>query len=199
MVEDAETTFQFCDYLLQIFNTRKAIVIALQTRFNGLPIHSKMYYKSYYNTMAFDDIRNLIIIGVNGERNPTGLQQDCLGMTPLHNLACSTVHSLELYQLMIGEYPENLIIKDEWGTLPLLYAVWGNASEIVHFLVNRYQSLYPDHEFDWSDMVTALGRASASEGVIQNRLDVKQILSSEYNINWERVFGALRSATFFRP
>lgn len=75
--------------------------------------------------MTSDDIRKLIIIGVNGERNPTGLQQDCLGMTPLHILTCSTVHSLELYQLMIDEYPENLIIKDEWGALPLLYAVGG--------------------------------------------------------------------------
>lgn len=45
MVEDAETTFQTCADLLQIFNTSKAIVIALQTRCNGLPIHSKMYYK----------------------------------------------------------------------------------------------------------------------------------------------------------
>jgi hypothetical protein len=200
IVEDAESTFQFCDELLQIFNTRKAIVIALQTRFNGLPIHSKMYYKSYYDQMTAEEFLNTIIIGENGELDPTGFQQDCLGMTPLHILACSTVHSLELYRVMINNYPENLIVADAWGALPLLYAVLGNApSEIIHFLVNRYQSLYPDHGFDWRDMLITLARVSASEGVIQNLLDVKQILSSEYNINWERVFWALRSATFYRP
>jgi hypothetical protein len=58
---------------------------------------------------------------------PTGNQQDCLGMTPLPILACSTVQSLELYQFMINKYPRNLIVGDVWGTITLLYAVWGDA------------------------------------------------------------------------
>ena len=32
---------------------------------------------------------------------------------------------------MVEKYPENLIVEDAWGALPLLYAVWGDApSEI---------------------------------------------------------------------
>ena len=151
-----------------------------------------VYYKSNHNTTSSEGILNSLIIGDNGELDPTGLQQDCLGMTPLHILACSTVHSLELYQLIIEKYPANLIVEDAWGAVPLLYAVWGDApSEVVHFLVHSYQSFYPDHEFDWNDMVITLGRANASLTVIQNLLDVQRTLSPGYNIDWDRILGVL--------
>ena len=155
--EVAEKTFQYCWDLLSIFGTQEAIIIALRNRFYRLPVHSKMYYISYHNTMTSEEILNSIIIGENGELDPSGLQQDCLGMTPLHILACSTVQCLELYQLIVDKYPSNLIVEDAWGTVPLLYAIWGDApSEIVKFLVNRYQSLYPEHAFEWSTMLLTL-------------------------------------------
>jgi len=97
-----EYAFQYCFDLSQILGTEEAIVDALRNRFNELPFHSKMYYKSYHDQMTTEEIMNMIIIGENGELDPTGLQQDCLGMTPLHILACSTVHCLELYQLSIN-------------------------------------------------------------------------------------------------
>ena len=74
-----------------------------------------MYYKSYHDQMTTEEIMNTFIIGQNGELDPTGLRQDCLGMTPLHILACSTVPCLELFQLMVEKYPENLIVKESWG------------------------------------------------------------------------------------
>ena len=73
--------------------------------------------------MTLGEIQNAISIGENGELDPTGLQQDCLGMTPLHILACSTVQCLEQYQLMIDKYPANLIVEDAWGAVPLLIAI----------------------------------------------------------------------------
>jgi hypothetical protein len=112
-----------CSDLLHIFGTEEAIVNVLQIRFAELPVHSKMYYISYYNTMTVDEILNAFLIGDNGVIDPTGLQQDCLGMTPLHILTCSTVQCLELYQLIIDKYPANLIFEDAWGATPLLYAV----------------------------------------------------------------------------
>jgi hypothetical protein len=194
--EVAEKAFQYCWDLLSIFGTQEAIIIALRNRFYRLPVHSKMYYNSYHDRMTAEEILNSIIIGENGELDPSGLQQDCLGMTPLHILACSTVQCLELYQLMIANYPGNLIVTDAWGELPLLYAVWGDApSEIVHFLVNSYQSLYPEHEFDWDAMVITLCRADASEDVIRNLIDVQQTLSPEYNIDWDQVLGELSDIT----
>ena len=161
---------------------------ALRNRFNELPFHSKMYYKSYHDQMTTEEIMNTFIIGQNGELDPTGLRQDCLGMTPLHILACSTVPCLELFQLMVEKYPENLIVKDSWGATPLLYAVLGNApSQIVHFLVQSYQFLYPDHEFSWSDMLITLGRANSPRAVIQNLLNVRQMLSPGYIIDWDSI------------
>jgi hypothetical protein len=178
--------FSYCYDLLLIFSMEEAIVNALRNRFNRLPVHSKMCYISYY-PVVLEEIRNIIMIE-NGELDPTGFQQDCLGMTPLHILACSTIQCLELYQLMVDKYPNNLIVEDAWGATPLLYAIWGDApNEIVELLVKSYQSLYPNHEFDWNDMVITLGRANASTAVIQNLLDIQQSLSPKYNIDWDQV------------
>jgi hypothetical protein len=50
-----------------------------------------------------------------------------------------------------------------------MYVVWGNAtSEIFQFLVNKYQSIFPDREFDWNSMAETLGLANTPPAVIQN-------------------------------
>ena len=195
-VHDMYHAFVYCTDLLQIFDTVEAVVNALKIRFDKLPIHGKMYYLSYYNQTTMEELLNAITIGDNGELDPTGLQQDCLGMTPLHILACSTLHSLEPYQLIVDKYPANLIVEDAWGAVPLLYAIWGDVpTKIVQFLVNSYQSLYPDHAFDWNSMIITMGRANAPEGVIRNLLNTQPTLSPGYNIDWDQVLGVLAEET----
>jgi hypothetical protein len=190
----SDHAFNDCTDLLHIFHTHEAIIDALRNRFAGLPVHSIIYYKSYY-PISLEEIPNKIE-GIQYANIRSGLRQDCLGMTPLHILACSTVHSLELYQLIVDKYPANLIVEDAWGAVPLLYAVWGNApSEIIQFLVNSHQSHYPNHEFDYNDMVITLGRANASKVVIQNLLDIQQTLYPMYNIDWDQVLGVLVERT----
>ncbi len=49
-----------------------------------------------------------------GKLSDVGKLQDIVGMTPLHILACSTKHHLEMYQLLVEKYPENLVTKDQW-------------------------------------------------------------------------------------
>jgi hypothetical protein len=151
-----------------------------------------MYYISYYNTPTIrEEILHGFVLDENGLRNPTGLRQDCLGMTPLHILACSTA-CLELYQLMVDYYPENLIVEDSWGAIPLLYAVWGDAPrEVVQFLVRSYQSHYPSHEFNWTSMIMTLGRANALVSAIEHLLDIQQTLSPECSIDWNQVLVVL--------
>ena len=84
------------------------------------------------------------------------------------------------------------------GATPLLYAIWGDApSEIVQFLVTSYQSVYPNHEFDWNDMLLTLGQANASKGVIQNLIDVQQTLSPGYSFDWDQILGELARETSF--
>jgi hypothetical protein len=109
-------------------------------------------------------------------------------MTPLHILACSSVHDLELYRVIVEKYPTNLITEDRWGALPLLYAFWGVApSEIIHFLVESYKSLYPGHAFNWTLMVETMGRCDTPKERIENLLCSKQMHFPEQPIDWDHL------------
>ena len=87
---------------------------------------------------------------------------------------------------MIEKYPENLTTKDdEWGGYN---AVWGSApNEVVQLLVESYQTIYPEYEFDWTKMVGTLGRANAQESIIQMLLDLMQDSFPDKTIDWDRV------------
>jgi hypothetical protein len=133
-----------------LFGSDAEIIRVLQHRFDELPIHRIVYYQSYYH-----GVLQILIDAMNTRSDPrqtlhtqldlTGNQQDSLGMTPLHILVCSSVHDLEMYRVIVENYPTNLITEDRWGALPLLYAFWGAApNEIICFLLNSYQSLYPE-------------------------------------------------------
>jgi hypothetical protein len=152
-----------------LFGSEVEIIRMLKHRFDGLPIHCIVYYQSYNHEV----LQNLIA-ATNMKLDPMG--QDCLGMTPLHILACSSVHDLELYRVIVEYYPANLITEDRWGALPLLYAFWGNApSEIIQFLLESYQTLYPDYVFNWTLMVETIGRCDTPKENIENLLCVKQM------------------------
>jgi hypothetical protein len=146
----------------------------MQHRFDGLPIHSIVYYQSYnqgvlQNLIAAINMRSGQGRTLISKVDPTGNHQDCLGMTPLHILTCSTVHNLELYRLVLDNYPANLITEDRWGALPLLYAFWGAApDEIIQFLFESYQSLYPGYVFNWTMMVETMWRSDTANQSIEN-------------------------------
>ena len=83
--------------LLQLFGSEARIIRELQHRFDRLPIHKLVYYQSYYqgvlqNVIAAKNMR--FIRTLRSKLDPTGNHQDCLGMTPLHILACSSVHNM---------------------------------------------------------------------------------------------------------
>jgi len=98
----------------QLFGTIAEIISELQHRFDGIPIHRLIYYQSY-NQGVLQDLIAVINMRSGNKLNPTGNQQDCLGMTPLHTLVCSSVHNLALYRVIIEKYPTNLITEDRWG------------------------------------------------------------------------------------
>jgi hypothetical protein len=184
------TIFDEATDLLLLFDSIAEIISELKHRFDGLPIHRLVYYLSYNQGVLQD-----LIAAINmrsGQRrtlrsilDPTGNQQDCLGMTPLHILTCSSVHDLELYHVIIEKYPTNLITEDGWGATPLLYAFWGGApAEIIQFLLESYQSLYPDHVFNWTMMVETMGRCDTPKERIENLLHVQQTLFPEQSLNW---------------
>ena len=165
--------------LKQLFGSEEQIINALKHRFDNLPIHKMIYYQSYNNGHR-RSLRMML--------DTSGNEQDCLGMTPLHILACSSVQNLELYRVLIEKYPVNLITKDEWGALPLLYAVWGSApNEVVQLLVESYLTIYPDYELNWTLMVGTLGEAGASPDVLRNLIDLQQASFPGNTIDWGTV------------
>jgi hypothetical protein len=176
--------------LLQLFDSITVITSELQHRFDDLPIHFIVYYQSYHQGMlerliAAINMRSGQSRTLRPKLDPTGNQQDCLGMTPLHILACSSVHNLELYHVIVENYPTNLVTEDRWGALPLLYAFWGAApTEIIEFLIESYQSLYSSYEFNWTNMVETMGRCDTPKERIEILLHVKQMHFPEQPIDW---------------
>jgi hypothetical protein len=180
----------FADLQLLFGDSNAAIIRELQHRFDGLPIHRLFYYQSYHQgvlqkLIAVINMRSGQHRTLRSKLDPTGNQQDCLGMTPLHILTCSSMHNLELYRLIVEKYPSNLITEDRWGALPLLYAFWGAApTEIIQFLLESYHSLYPGHVFNWTMMVETMGRCDTPKERIENLLHVKQIHFPDQPIDW---------------
>ena len=155
------------------------ILGALKQRFNDLPIHKICYYQSYHDTeTTMQHLKREINPWTSkppGQLNTTGKQQDCLGMTPLHILACSTKPTIEMYRLLIEKYPETLIMKDKWGDIPLLYVIWCNAPvEVLDLLVKSYKTLHPDYEFDWKGMIETLAKRNVPMANVQTLVTTQQ-------------------------
>ena len=194
------SAFRNCTDLYQLFPNQQNgftysethIVDTLKHRFDNLPIHKFCYYQSY-NNVTSDQLSNVM-------SDLTGSQQDSLGMTPLHILACSTVQNAGLYKALVAKYPDSLVVEDRWGALLLFYAMWGNApDEIVQFLVESYKSLYPNHDLKWTCMVKTLSLANAPYNVIQKILDLRQVSFPSQSIHWDEVIRRLAEDTWYGP
>ena len=89
-------------------------------------------------------------------------------------MTCSATHCLEMYQLLVEQYPDNLIAKDICEQIPLIYAIWcGAPSEVVEFLAKSYKVNYPEYVFDWENMVRHLLVHDAPLPRIQVLLDTR--------------------------
>jgi hypothetical protein len=189
--DDDDNEMELRTDLQLLFGSEAEIIRELMHRFDRLPIHSIVYYQSYNQGVLQILAAAIIMRSVQGrtlhsQLDPTGNQQDCLGMTPLHILACSSVHDIEVYRVIVEKYPANLTTEDRWGALPLLYAFWGAAPmEIIEFLLESYQSLHPDHTFNWTMMVETIGRCDTPKERIEKLLCVKQMCFPEQSIDWE--------------
>jgi hypothetical protein len=58
-------------------------------------------------------------------------------------------------------------------------------SDIILFLIESYQSLYPDYVINWTMMVETMGRTDTQKECIENMLRMKQLLFPEQSIDWE--------------
>lgn len=151
--------FKDCLDLKQLGSERNIIKL-LKHRFDNLPIHRMLYYQSYNQGRALRSSDGSLISKLD---DPSIKQQDTLGMTPLHILACSTFQNIELYKIFIDKHPESLITKDRWGAVPLLYAVWRDAGkEIEQLLVQSYTLIFPNYVLNWNMMMETIAWAGLS-------------------------------------
>jgi hypothetical protein len=81
-----------------------------------------------------------------------------------------------MYRLIVEKYPTNLVTEDRWGAAP---------TEIIQFLLDRYQSLYPNHDFNWTMMVETMGRCDTPKESIGNLLHVNQMHYPDQPIDWD--------------
>ena len=154
----------------------------MKSRFDGLPIHKLCYYQSYYPTnVTISRLKNIMS---ESEARPFN-NQDCLGMAPLHILACSSEQNLDIYKFVVTIYPNSLITEDKWGCLPIFYAIWGGAPyDTMLFLINGQKATFPNYVLNWDKMVRTLCRAGASLNIIKRLLGTQQASFSDQSIDF---------------
>ena len=135
----SSTSLHICPELRQVLGVENRdggsreglpIIDALKHRFDNLSIHKMIYYQSYNNNTLdrLNDAMNASSTLVQELLDISGNQQDCLGMTPLHIMACSTSQNLELYRVWIEKYPKTLVTEDAWGSAAIVLCHLGEGS-----------------------------------------------------------------------
>jgi hypothetical protein len=164
---------------------------ALRNRFDGLPLHKICYYHSHDSAeVAIRSLSSELETQSSSISRASRGIQDCLGMTPLHILACSTKHHLAMYQMLLSKYPEHLIYTDAWGDTPLLYTLWGRAPrEIVELLITTMKEKFTDtgEGIDWTKMIETLCRGLAPIASIDYLIEMNAKHFPEQNshdIDW---------------
>ena len=190
--EVAPDAFANCVDLLTLFNTTEGIEAALKTRFDGLLMHELLYRQCH---LPEDEALERLRIAVSGRSGSKSLRRaaagartesmaprDCMGMTCLHVLACSSRQTVDMHRLLAERYPEVVYAKDYWGALPVHYALYSGApEEIVNFLMNFHSNrgwracfeppLPVDEEgADWQHVVEFLAMNNANSDRIGNAM-----------------------------
>jgi len=188
-----------CYDLMNVFGSREKIDKASRDRFVGLPIHKLCYYQSYYPTnVVLEQLTETIASMMDQDEASCNIshgilnKRDGLRMTPLHILTCSKTQNLDVYQFIVDKHPESLISVDEWGCVPIFYAICGNVSqEILLFLIQSHMCAFPTVVLDWDKMVENLCRAGASLEIIQRLLRIRQSSFPGHSIDWQKSAGEL--------
>lgn len=178
-------------------DTEKSILYSLvhnlQHRFDVLPLHKICYYHSYHDTGNILSVTKRIIYPWStktrcGKLCDIGKRQDFQGMTPLHILACSTKHHLEMYQMLVEKYPETLVTEDCWGDTPFYYALLCNVpNEIIAFLAKSYKLKYPENALDWEDVLYRFIEIRAPLSRIQILLETMERYFPDDDCNLDHV------------
>jgi hypothetical protein len=183
--------FTGCKDLEDVFPNHDDLMEALCHRFDGLPIHKFCYYQSFLPTDQ-SRVKNLNMALLE-EPDDTRMHQDCLGMTPLHILACSVQPNLELCQVLVHRRPADIITTDKWGDLPIDYACYCHAPrEIVQFLLDCHEKFFPKHKLDWAKMVVPCQYSSPPAlPAVKLLLETQRSAFPDQEPDWEQMINFL--------
>lgn len=181
--------FEGCLDLHRLFGADDSeIATTLKTRFTDLPVHKMCFYLSNNLEDSGNTCRTIddpyVSCDGNSENtqevkraialDTTGKRQDCLGMTPLHILVCSAVQHIGLYKLIVDKYPKDLMTKDKWGDLPILYAIRSCVPEnILLYLIGRMKAVYPTFKMDWDQSFASLCRSQPPTDTILSLIQMQ--------------------------
>ena len=170
----------------QSFPTLSSMKITLDKimhRFDKLPLHKFCYYyHSSHEDQELEGFKHQVA------RLPAhGINQDCLGMTPLHILACRG-HSVEIFQCMTEKYPHALLIQDRWGDLPCNYALYAGASiKVIHFLFATHRLRWGTLPFDFSHAIETLAAKIDFPQYVRDVIRAQRVHFPSLAIDWQRL------------
>ena len=167
----------------------------LRGRFDNLPVHRLCFYhlhQSVEYNKTFELLKDIL-------PHPTtnGEKVDCLGMTPLHVLACSGTNDLRLYRCLIDYYPDALITKDKWGETPLFYLLLsGPSMEVIHYFFEMHRRKWGTVPIDFGAIIKMLAKYKSIDYVryiikAQRtyfpglKIDWKNIIDESFACFWE--------------
>ena len=131
--------------------------------------------------------------------NPSGGDRDCLGMTPLHILACSKHQDYELYEFLRENFGPRMRLyyttEDRWGCLPIFYALLGDVpSRIRNFFVNELRQTAPDYVFDVRRLVENLCKCGATLDAVKYVLCARHEMFNVESVDWDQFVADLAAS-----
>ena len=210
--------FHGCLDLLDLFGTEGGIKDALRYRFRNRPVHSACYYHAHVDiatTMSHLDGLLGNADGTSADASPSmrargGGDADCLGMTPLHILACSKRMSIELYAYMRRNLASDMsrydVVEDRWGCLPFFYALLGSPDDddddddassydASDLFLDDLRRTNPAYVFDVRRLIEGLCRCSASLRAVRYVFDMDRdpMFPHEF-VDWDQCVSDLSSS-----
>ena len=112
------------------FNKKGCTLDQMKARYKRLPLHKMCFdYSTQLTEVTFEQVQDCL------EENADSLRlKDCIGMTPLHIIACSTNHDVRLFQKLISSCHKTLMDCDIFGRTAL-DALLSDAPKEVFYLL----------------------------------------------------------------
>ena len=90
---------------------------------------------------------------------------------------------------MVEKYPSAMLIKDRWGEVPLVYALFGEAPmEVIHFLLESHMQRWHSMPFDFGGMILRLAtKQGTSAGFVRSVIRAQRTHHRVLEIDWQRI------------